>query len=363
MSDLRSWERLSLDVGDGLIVVSGPNGAGKTSLVEAVAFGLVGVSPRTAREAEAIRTTATAFHVTLEVDSPAGRQRREMGFQPGLGRRLRIDGVPVRSLGDWRASGSILVFLPEELRAVKGPPAARRRVVDRLIEGLDPTYIATSTAYASAISQRNALLKRIRAGLTGVSGLAPWDRAVAEFGAVISAARARAIADLDPLFRRWMERLGDVPDAALVWEPSPSGLAEADPAGFEEFLTTRIAETRERDMKAAQTLSGPHRDDVWIGAGDQDLRRTGSQGEQRTAVLALILACRDRLAAEGVPPILLLDDVLSELDPERRRRLLEAVRGTGQTWVTSADPDAAALAASAGASCVLHVTRGHVDVA
>ncbi len=362
VSDLRSWHRVSLDVGPGLIVMSGPNGAGKTSIVEAIAFGLVGVSPRTAREAEAVRTGCTAFHVSLDVDSPSGPQSREIGYQPRVGRRLRIDGVPVRSLGDWRASGSLLVFLPEELRAVKGPPAARRRVVDRLIEGRDPSYIATSTAYGSAVSQRNALLKRIRGGQAGVAGLGPWDRAVVDLGAQISTARRRAVTDLDPLFRTWSERLGGGADARLVWEPSPHALVDVAEDDVGPALSDLIAQNRERDIAAAQTLSGPHRDDVWIGIDDQDLRRTGSQGEQRTAVLALLLACRDLLTREGVPPIVLLDDVLSELDPERRRRLLDAVRDTGQTWVTSADPDAAALAASTGAARVLHVRRGEIDV-
>lgn len=363
VSDLRSWHRLTLDVGPGLIVMSGPNGAGKTSIVEAVALGLVGVSPRTAREAEAVRTGAQALHVTLDVDSPHGPQRREIGYQPRVGRRLQIDGVPVRSLADWRASGSLLVFLPEELRAVKGPPAARRRVVDRLIEGLDPGFMGRSVAYGAAISQRNALLKRIRQGLTGPSGLSPWDHAVVELGAEISRARRDVIREMNPRFATWMERLGGVTGAHLAWEPSPSELAEAATDEIADTLADVIARHRDRDMRAAQTLSGPHRDDLWIGVDDQDLRRTGSQGEQRTAVLALLLACRDLLAAAGIPPIVLLDDVLSELDPERRRRLLDAVRDGGQTWLTSADPDAAALAAASGAAHVLHVRRGAVDVA
>lgn len=131
---------------------------------------------------------------------------------------------------------------------------------------------------------------------------------------------------------------------------------------MEAFLADHLITTRTRDVAAAQTLSGPHRDDVWIGAADQDLRRTGSQGEQRTAVLAILLACRDLLAERRVSPILLLDDVLSELDPDRRRRLLAAVSGTGQTWVTTADPDAASLAAATGAAHLLRVRKGAVDV-
>lgn len=360
VADLRCWDRLTLQLDPGLVVVSGPNGAGKTSLVEAICYGMVGVSPRTTREADAIRVGRQAFHVELHVDGPHGRQVREMGYQPGLGRRMRIDEVPQRSVGLWRASGSILVFLPEELRAVKGPPAARRRAIDRILEGTDPTFAATAAAYTAAVTQRNAMLKRIKGQVAGVAGLTPWDRAVAEHGAAVATARSTMILDLQPRFARWMEELGGGPGGTLAWEPSPADLGEMAPDRFHEHLEARLAANRTRDIQAAQTLSGPHRDDVWIGIGDQDLRRTGSQGEQRTAVLALLLACRELLSEHGVTPILLLDDVLSELDPGRRRRLLDALVGQGQSWITSADPDAADLAAASGATHYLHVEDGHV---
>lgn len=341
-------------------MVSGPNGAGKTSLVEGVCFGLLGVSARTTREAEAVRTGAQALHVTMHVDGPMGRQVREVGFQPGVGRRLRLDEVPSRALGPWRAAGSILVFLPEEMRVVKGPPAARRRAIDRLLEGIDPAFAETAAAYTAAVAQRNAMLKRIRAGAAGIAGLAPWDHAVADHGAAVAVARAVMVQELQPRFAHWLAELGGGPGGTLAWEPSPALLGDVEPEGFHTALSERLAATRERDLQAAQTLSGPHRDDVWIGSGGQDLRRTGSQGEQRTAVLALLLASRDLLSQRASTPILLLDDVLSELDPTRRRRLLDALSDRGQSWITSADPDAAALAAASGAAHVLRVEKGHV---
>ena len=363
VANVRSWERVTLDVDPGLIVVSGPNGAGKTSLVEAVTYATVGVSPRTSRDVEVVRRGSEAFHVALELDGPGGRQSREIGFQPGLGRRLRRDGQPARSLGEWRASGSVLVFMPEELRAVKGPPAARRRALDRLLEGARPGYAEALSGYLAAVSQRNALLRRIRAGVTGVAGLAPWDRACAELGGRVAAARRRAVADLTAPFATWLEGLGGGPGGRLDLERSPSALEGDDEAALEAALADLLAINRDRDIQAAQTLSGPHRDDVWIGAGDHDLRRLGSQGEQRTAVLAFLLACRDHLARRAATPIMLLDDVLSELDPGRRRLLLGALAGHGQAWVTSADPDAAALAATVGAAHHLRVEGGHVHSA
>src|SRR5262249_39054184 len=126
IADLRPWRRLELELPPGLGVLMGPNGAGKTTIVEAIVLACLGVSPRTSREAEAVRRGAEAFRVALALAGPEGEQRREIGYAPGRGRRLAVDGQPARSLGAWRGRRAVLGFLPDELRAGKGPPAARR---------------------------------------------------------------------------------------------------------------------------------------------------------------------------------------------------------------------------------------------
>ncbi len=338
--DVRCWDRAALELPAGLVLVTGRNGAGKTSLVEALVLGCLGVSPRTAREAEVVRRGAPALHVTLDLAGPGGVHRREIGFAPGRGRRLRIDDAPVRALGDWRAR-AVLVFLPDELRAVKGPPAARRRALDRVLEAAVPGFADDLAAYQHALAQRNALLRRVRAGQATEASLPAWEAPMAERGARVAAARRAGVEALAGPFADWLERLGGGAGGTLRLEASPSGLADVPDAGLEDALRRALAERRPREIAAAQTLGGPHRDDLWIGSGDADMRREGSQGEQRTAALALLLAARDHLRARAARPILLLDDVLSELDPVRRRLLLEAVRDGGQTIVTTADPTAA----------------------
>ena len=361
VSDVRSWSRVSVDLPVGGIVLSGPNGAGKTSLVEALVLACLGVSCRTAREAEAIRTGAPALHVGLDLRGPDGTARREIGFAPRQGRRMSLDGEPVRALSDWRADGSVLVFLPEELRAVKGPPAARRRHLDRLLEAATPGYAADLAAYGAALAQRNAALRHVRAGRSGVEGVIPWEEPIAQHGARIVEARRRAMADLRAPFAQWLEDLGGGPGGEIALEPSPAGLAEVPDVGLEAALAERMAAARDREVAAAMTLAGPHRDDVFVGQrrGDDivDLRRVGSQGEQRTAVLAMLMAHRAHLGARAGLPILVLDDVLSELDPTRRGRLLDAVVGEGQCILTTADPASAQAAADRGAQ-VLSVREG-----
>ncbi len=354
--DVRSWRRVSVDLPPGATVLSGPNGAGKTSVVEALVMACLGVSFRTTRDAEVVRTGATALHVGLDLAGPGGAHRREIGYAARQGRRLSLDGDTARSLGDWRAEGSVLVFLPDELRAVKGPPAARRRHLDRLLEAAEPGYAGDLAAYSAALAQRNAALRHVRAGRTGIEAVLPWDEPLVEHGARITIARRRAVLDVAAPFARWLEDLGGGPDGVLGIEPSPEAISGTPDDVVREAFAERLSAARAREVAAGMTLSGPHRDDVFVGqqraGGVVDLRRVGSQGEQRTAVLALLMAHRAYLGARSGIPILVLDDVLSELDPVRRGRLLDAVVGGGQSILTTADPAAARAAQDRGARVV-----------
>lgn len=344
------------------MVVCGPNGAGKTSLVEAIVLATLGVSPRTAQLSELVRHDCPALRVAAELEGPppaAPRTRREIGYAAGIGRRLVADGAAVRQLAAWRIPGSVLVFVPEELRAVKGPPAARRRSLDRLLEAVVPGFAEDSAAYQEALAQRNALLRRARAGETDVRAAFPWEARMATHGARIAAARRRELTALGEPFARWLEALGGGPGGRLALEGSPSGLQGDHEEALEASLRAHLERMRPRELAAGMTISGPHRDDVWIGCGDHDLRRLGSQGEQRTAALALLLAHRERLIASGTWPVLLLDDVLSELDPDRRASLLGAVEGTGQVILTAADPEAHATAGAREAT-VVRVSGGTI---
>jgi len=361
IADVRSWSRVAVDLPPGGIVLTGPNGAGKTSLVEALVFACLGVSCRTSREAEMVRSGASAMHVALDLSGPDGTRHRDIGYAPRTGRRLALDSEPVRALSAWRAAGSVLVFLPEELRAVKGPPAARRRHLDRLLEAATPGYADDLVAYAGALTQRNAALRHVRAGRTGIDAVVPWEAVISEAGARLVVARRDAMRALEAPFARWMSRLGAGDGGLVSLEPSPASLADVADAEVSAALAERMQQSRDREVAAAQTLAGPHRDDVFVGQERDgacvDLRRVGSQGEQRTAVLALLMAHREHLGERSGLPILILDDVLSELDPTRRGLLLDAAVGAGQCILTTADPVAAQAAADRGAR-VMSVREG-----
>jgi DNA replication and repair protein RecF len=215
-----------------------------------------------------------------------------------------------------------LVFTPDRLTIVKGGPAARRAYFDRALARLQPARASLPTDYAAAVAQRNAALRRAAAGFSSRDAIAPWTEQVATLGAELVAARQETLASLTPGFEETAGELG-LPAAALVYEGEPPTLAQLD-------------ERLDRDLDRGTTGLGPHLHDIRLVAGERDLRGFGSQGEQRLTVLSLLLA-ETRLLAErrDAPPLLLLDDVLSELDTNRRTVLARLVSGVGQTVVTA----------------------------
>jgi DNA replication and repair protein RecF len=217
-----------------------------------------------------------------------------------------------------------LVFTPDRLAVVKGGPAIRRAYVDRVVARLLPARGALPGEYATALGQRNAALRRVAGGLSTRDALGPWTAAVAELGAALVEARVAALERLAPRAAAAGDELG-LPELRLEYRGEPV-TAEA------------LDERADRDLERGTTGVGPHLDEIRVLAGTRELRLYGSQGEQRVAVLALVLGEAALLAeVGGVAPLLLLDDVLSELDPGRREALTRLLRGHGQTLVTATD--------------------------
>ncbi|HEU5064669.1 MAG TPA: DNA replication and repair protein RecF, partial [Gaiellaceae bacterium] len=217
---------------------------------------------------------------------------------------------------------STLVFTPDRLVVVKGGPAARRAYFDRTLGRLFPARAGAPAEYGAAVAQRNAALRRVAIGASSRDAVSPWTERVAELGQALVAGRSETIELLSPPFAERAAELG-LTGAELVYEAEPP--------------TTATLEARlDEDLDRGTTGLGPHLDDVGIAAERRDLRRFGSQGEQRLAVLSLLLAEAALLTERGpAPPLLLLDDVLSELDERRRRALAERITGIGQAFVTA----------------------------
>jgi len=242
----------------------------------------------------------------------------------GEGKRARLNGSPLRAAEQLRTLVSTLVFTPDRLGVVKGPPASRRAYFDRALARLAPPRAALPAEYGAAVAQRNAALRRAAGGYAGRDAIEPWSERVAELGAQLVRARLETLVQLGPAFAARAEELG-LEGASLCYEGEPP-------------TREALAAALERDVERGATSLGPHLDDVVLMARHRDLRSFGSQGEQRLALLALLLAEAEAIAGRtGVPPLLLLDDVLSELDPDRRRILAARVGSVGQALVTATD--------------------------
>jgi DNA replication and repair protein RecF len=341
LRDFRNYGHAEVALGAGLTLVVGANGAGKTNLLEGVYFGCTGRSPRTSNEREVVRRGAATARVVLDTVSDEGVHRVEVGFEPGEPKRLRVDGHAVTRLTGVEERPLVSVFLPERLELVKGPPSGRRAHLDRVVAALWPARAETRSAYLRALAQRNALLARIRRRQAGPGGLAAWDAELARHGARLMEDRGEAVEWLRPAFADLAARLGLPGDAELAYRPR----SEANDAAG---LAAELAARREADVERGFTAHGPHRDELSLSLRGRSLRVYGSQGQQRVALLALLFAERSLLAeCRNRPPLMLLDDVMSELDAARRGLLADLLADGGQAIVTATETDqvpAAALA-------------------
>jgi DNA replication and repair protein RecF len=331
LRDFRSYEHAQLRLGPGLTVVAGRNGAGKTNLLEGIYFACTGRSCRTANEREVVRFGAPLTRLVLEAEDERGRHEVTVGFQPGEAKRLRVDGAPVERLTDAEARPLVSVFLPDRLELVVGAPALRRAHLDQVVAALWPGRAGTRRAYAAALGQRNALIAGIRAGRAGRGSLPAWDAELARHGVALMRDRGEAVDRLRDRFAAHAEGVGLDGEPGLSYRPRSK-------ASDAEQLAAELAERVDADVERGFTGHGPHRDELLFRRAGRELRAFGSRGQQRLGLLALLLAEREELAAErGAPPLMLLDDVMSELDAGRRERLVDVLRAGGQSVIATTD--------------------------
>ncbi|MEX0973465.1 MAG: DNA replication and repair protein RecF [Solirubrobacterales bacterium] len=329
---LRSLSDVRVELGEGIVSLIGPNGAGKTNLLEALYFALTGRSFRTSDRRELIPFGGQFARAEAVVRDGDGIERRLLAsVSRAEGRRHLLDGNAAEPAELARQRPPVAVFSPDRLALVKGPPAERRAHLDRYVAARWPSRSGLRQRYGQALAQRNALLARLARGQGG-GDLAVWDAALAESAEALIEARAEATAELAPPFAAAAADLGLAGGGTIEYAPRASGSAAEIRAG--------LAERRDADLRLGRSSWGPHLDELTFLAAGRSLRRYGSQGQQRAALLALLFAEREALlAAHRVAPLLLLDDVMSELDPERRALLVGRLAGGGQALITAASEE------------------------
>jgi DNA replication and repair protein RecF len=324
----RNYAHLDISMEPGVNVFVGANGQGKTNLLEAVAMLALSASPRARREIELVGPVAPASRIEAEVES-AGR-RIELTIALNVDgdrarRTIEVDGARRRAF-DLPGHFRVTLFWPDDLGLIKAGPDQRRRFLNQLLVQVEPGYARALSGLRRILEQRNSLLKRIVAGEEPADALEVWNSELVRVGSEVVSARASAVRELAPAAARCHAEIGGGERLDIDYLGPPEDLAEA--------VHNSLAE----DLRRGVTSVGPHRDDLRVLLDGQDARGYASQGQQRTAVVSLKLAEAELVARRtGEPPVLLLDDVLSELDLERRAALLRHVGGGGQVVITSVD--------------------------
>ena len=345
LTNYRNYRRLDVSFAPGLNVLSGPNGAGKTNILEAVAYLALGRSPRTPRDSELVGYGGEVFEIALDYGL------RELGGastpQPSLsvryravqGRAVRIDDRPVAPSALYGRFLAVF-FCPDDLWLLKGGPSARRSLLDRLLVQGYPVYADALMRYREALQQRNATLKEVRRRRAGRAMLAIWEPQLVQYGGEIARRRAETALSLQTLAAEAYRDLAGAHEPLECRYAPGLGTEEplAEASRWEAALEAALEGHREQDIAMGLTSIGPHRDDLQVLIDGKGARAGASQGQQRSAVLALKFAERSHLFARtGRLPVFLVDDVLSELDPWRRGALEERLAGEGQVFLTTAD--------------------------
>lgn len=367
LRDFRSYETVAVEFARGLTAVVGANGNGKTNLIEAIAFVARLASFRGAPNDALVRVGAERAVIRAEITCGDREVLVEAEVPPTGRPRVLVNKQRLARRSDMAEVLTTTVFSPDDLEIVKGGPSHRRDYLDDLLVDLHPKNEAAVADFAKALRQRNALLKQLggRLGAEAEVTLDVWDGRVAELGERLASLREKVVGQLDPLVADAYARVSDgrVSDAAGVSSMRYAAAWRVD------GLAAALAAARGDDLRRGVSTVGPHRDDVDLTISGLPARTHASQGEQRSLVLALRLAGHELVTrARGEAPVLLLDDVFSELDPRRSAALLECLPAGQRILTTAAGlppgavPDARIEVAGATAtSSPVEATRGDAD--
>jgi DNA replication and repair protein RecF len=349
LENFRSYAAAELLPDERLTIVAGPNGAGKTNLLESIHVTITGRSHRAGTEGELVRHGAPWGRVRLDVAAERGETARielflpGQGAEPGLRKRLTLNGVARRTSTVGEVARAVL-FRPEEMLLLVGPPSERRRFLDSIIAQRDRRLARELTELSRVLAQRNALLRAIRREETTPAGLPFWDERLATLGGSVTAARLALVAELAERLRPLHAAVAPAGEAGqAVRLAYLDSLKEAwdrgsnDAGALAEAYRRRIGEVRQKELWNGVSLVGPQRDDLRVELNGRDVAEHASRGQQRTLILALKLAETELLGEGGPRPIVLLDDIFSELDALRTERALALLLERGQVLVTTAD--------------------------
>lgn len=325
LRDFRNYDTLSMEFHPRTNILYGDNAQGKTNILEALYLCCTTKSHKGSKDREMIKIGKEEAHLRIGVEKDGSLHTIDMHLKKNRSKGIAIDGVPIKSSGELVGMIQVVLFSPEDLSIIKNGPGERRRFIDMELCQLDKIYLHDLAKYNRIVEQRNNLLKQISFNRDLLDTLSIWDEQLLEYGKRIIKRRKDFILQLNEIVYEIHKKLsGEKEELFMEYEASVK----------EEEFAEKLKRARERDIVQKMTTVGPHRDDIKFLIKDIDIRKFGSQGQQRTSALSLKLAEIEILKKEkGTEPILLLDDVLSELDRNRQNYLLESIENI-QTIIT-----------------------------
>lgn len=325
VGNFRNYEFAKVEFHDKINILYGDNAQGKTNLMEAIFVCGTTKSHKGSKDKELIRLNEEEAHIRIYLTKKNMKHRIDMHLKKNKGKGIAIDGVPIKRSGELLGLLNVIFFSPEDLRIIKNGPSERRKFINMELCQLDSLYLHDLGEYNKVLMQRNKLLKQISFQPSLKDTLDIWDMNLMEYGKKIILRREDFVKEISSIVTRVNEQLtGGKEHIKMFYEPDTT---------IEEF-EEKLKKSREKDFKMFSTSVGPHRDDLCFMNGDIDIRKYGSQGQQRTCALSLKLAEIELVKRTiGDSPILLLDDVLSELDRNRQNYLLDSIHDI-QTIIT-----------------------------
>lgn len=338
LRNYRNYNYLNLNFADTFNIIYGNNAQGKTNIIEAIFLCASGRSHRTSRDDELIKNGDSGFEIKLLMEKNGSEEEIHITFSKEERKKIRINEIPIRKIGDLMGHLNAVIFSPEDLLIIKQGPSERRRFIDITLSQLRPSYFYDLQQYSKILFQRNCLLKKIIINKQLEDTLDVWNKHLVKTGSRIMKARNSFVSTLDNFSAARHSKLTNNEEKLqLKYSPSFDNNFDCSDIEIEKVFYEILTRCKSKEIMKGTTLYGPHRDDLDIVLDGESTKIYGSQGQQRTCVLSMKLAEIDLMKEEsGEFPVLLLDDVLSELDDKRKEYLLESVQGV-QSFITSTD--------------------------
>lgn len=360
LNNYRNYIREVIEPHPQMNLIRGENAQGKSNLMEAIFLLGMGKSPFSAPSREIIRWGEDWFRLEGQVERRDHSLKVEMIYKKDGGREMTINGQREDNISQLLGRINVVLFSPEDLELLKGGPSLRRRYLDLQLCQISPRYFYSLQQYRRIIQQRNILLKDIPFDHTRVrDDLSVWDRQLIQAGTGIIYKRREAMGKLAPLAAEFHKKMsGDQEELTVIYRPSITGGDLGPPEEIAADFQRALTAVRGEELRRRFTIIGPHRDDISLYINGRDARKYGSQGQQRTAALSLKLAETRYIEGEmGEHPILLLDDIMSELDSRRRQYVYSGIQGKGQVFITGTGGDE--ISPDGRGHCY-HISQGRV---